>query len=280
MSLDKAYALFSIKENDKRPADTYAQRISNRLLKLQNVMNANNEVIVKYFKGIRDSLDALYTLSATLRHRKTEVIREITKQITKTEEEIAKAKKELGTLDSEENAKAIQNRNNTVATAEKKIEQLRTELLSIEEDEEYFNSLLGLNEKIESVLEPFTILKNEFSQNTVKDIYEAINRAGQLIGGFFMLSWEFSKIEDKYADYLGAISRDVDKAGKCIAVLQSTTDKYLDFDYYRKIREEREELFGASANAIRSAYELIMGNIGIKPAEGGSIRAIKCSPYI
>ena len=97
----------------------------------------------------------------------------------------------MGTLDSEENAKAIQNRNNTVATAEKKIEHLRAELLSIEADEEYFNSLLGLNEKIESVLEPFTILKNEFSQNTVKDIYEAINHTGQLIGGFFMLSWEF-----------------------------------------------------------------------------------------
>ena len=28
------------------------------------------------------------------------------------------------------------------------------------------------------------------------------------------------------------------------------------------------------------AYELIMGNIGIKPAESGNIRAIKCSPYI
>lgn len=280
VSLDKAHALFSIKENDKRPADTYAQRISNRLLKLQNVMDANNEVVVKYFKGIRDSLDALYTLSATLRHRKNEVVREITKQISKNEGEIAKAKKELGTLDSEENARAIKNRNNTVATAEKKMEQLRTELLSIEADEEYFNSLLGLNEKIESVLEPFTILKNEFSQNAVKDIYEAINRTGQLIGGFFMLSWEFSKIEDKYADYLGAISRDVDKVGKCIAVLQSTTDKYLDFDYYSKIREEREELSGASANAIRSAYELIMGNIGIKPAESGNIRAIKCSPYI
>lgn len=280
VSLDKAHALFSIKENDKRPADTYAQRISNRLLKLQNVMNANNEVVVKYFKGIRDSLDALYTLSVTLQHRKNEVIREITKQISKNEEEIAKAKKELEKLNPEENAVAIQNRNNTIEAAENKIEQLRAELLSIEADEEYFNSLRGLNEKIESVLEPFAILKNEFSQNTVKDIYEAINHTGQLIGGFFMLSWEFSKIEDKYADYLGAISRDVDNAGKCIAVLQSTTDKYLDFDYYSKIREEREELSGASANAIRGAYELIMGNIGIKPAESGNIRAIKCSPYI
>lgn len=280
MSLDKAHSLLSIKENDRRPADTYAQKISNRLLKLQNVMNANNEVMVKYFKGIRDTLDALYSLSAILRHRKSEVIREITKLISKNEEEMAKAQKELEKLNPEENAIAIQNRNNTVKAAEKKIEQLRVEISDVEEDEEYFLSLLSLNEKIESVLQTFDGLKNEFSQNTVKDIYEAINKTGQLIGGFFMLSWEFSKIDDKYKGYLGEIGKGVEKAGVCISVLQGTTEKYLDFEYYSRIREEREELANASSNAIKKAYEQIMGNIGIKPSESGNIRAIKCSPYI
>jgi DNA helicase IV len=280
VSLDKAYSLFSIKENDKRPADTYAQRISNRLLKLQNVMNANNEVVVKYFKGIRDALDALYSLSAILRHRKNEVIRELAKQITKNEEEIAKAQKEIEKLNQEENAVAIQNRTNTIEAAEKRIEQLRGEIANVEADEEYFSTLLSLNEKIKSVLKPFEGLKNEFSQNTAKDIYEAIDKTGQLIGGYFMLSWEFSKIDDKYMAYLGAISRDVEKAGNCIAVLQGTTEKYLDFDYYSRIREEREELANASLYAIKNAYEKIMGNIGIKPAESGNIHAVKCSPYI
>ncbi|MBQ6089650.1 MAG: hypothetical protein IJL07_00045 [Lachnospiraceae bacterium] len=279
VSLDKANALFSLKENETRPADTYAQRFGNRLLKLQNVINANNEVVVKYFKGIRDSLDALYTLSMTLRHRKNEVIREITKQISWNEEEIATARKELEKLDPVENVIAIKNRNENIEAAEKTIEQLHAELLSVETDE-YFTSILNLNAKIESVLEPFSTLKSEFSQNEVQDIYEAINRIGQLIGGFFMLSWEFSKIEDKYADYLGSISRGIDKAGKCIAVLQNTTDKYLDFDYYCRIKEEREELYKASVNALKRAYENIMGNIGIKPTESGNIRAIKCSPYI
>lgn len=278
--LDKAYALFSIKENDKRPVDTYSQRMSNRLLKLQNVMNANNEVVIKYFKGIRDALDALYSLSATLQHRKNDVIRELTKQIIKNKEEIVKAKKELEKLNPEENAVAIQNRNNMIEASEKKIEQLRTEILEVEADEEYFSSLINLNGKIESVLEPFAGLKDEFNQATVKDIYDVIDKTGQLIGGFFMLSWEFSKIEDKYMVYLGAISREVDKVGSCITVLQGTTEKYLDFDYYSRIREEQEALSNASSNAIKNAYELIMGNIGIKPAESSNIRAIKCSPYI
>lgn len=278
--LDKAYAVFSIKENDRRQADTYSQRISNRLLKLQSVMNANNEVVVKYFKGIRDALDAMYSLSATLRHRKNEMLRELTKQISKNEEEIAKAQKELEKLDPEENGVAIQNRKNTIEASEKNIEQFRVEISDVEADDEYFALLIELDMKLQSVVEPFAMLKNEFSQNTVQNIYDAINKTGQLIGGFFMLSWEFSKIEDKYMMHLGAISKDVEIVGSFITVLQGTTDKYLDFDYYSRIRAEREELSAASANAIKNAYELIMGKIGIKPAESGNIRAIKSSPYI
>ena len=98
VSLEKAYSVLSIKRNDRRVSDTHAQRISNRLLEIQDVLNANNQVVVKYFKGIRSVLDSLYTLSAVLRHRKNEVIREITKLISKSEEDIVKAEKELETI--------------------------------------------------------------------------------------------------------------------------------------------------------------------------------------
>ncbi|MDD3138343.1 MAG: AAA family ATPase [Lachnospiraceae bacterium] len=280
ISLEKAYALFHINESSRRAADTYAQRISNRLLNLQSVINANNEITTQYFKGIRDVLDSLSSLSSTLANRKNEVIRAITKQITENEEEISKAQKELEKLDPEENAIAVQNRNNTIDAAQKKIEQLRAEMVAVEADDEYFSSLRNLNTKIESVVEPFASIKNEYGQNTINDIYDAIDRTGQLIGGFFMLSWEISKIEDKYAFYLSAISRDVEKSGKAIATLQTRTEKYLDYEYYNQILEERDVLSDASSNAVKRAYELVMGNIGIKPTESGNIRAIKCSPYI
>ena len=280
VSLDKAYSLFSIRENNRRLDETYAHRFTNRLLELQNVLNANNQILVKYFKGIRAVLDSLYSLSVTLRHRKNEVIREITKQISKCVEEIAKSQKELKKLNPEENMVAIHNRNNIIEAAQKKMERLQAEISTVEADDEYFASLNEFNIKIESVLEPFSVLKNEFSHNSLKDIYDAIERIGQLIGGFFMLSWEFTKIEDKYQTYLGAISKDVEKAEKYVSILQNITEKYLDYDYYSKIIEESEILSDAMNNAINNAYELIMGNIGIKPAESGNIRAIKCSPYI
>lgn len=280
VSLDKAYSIFMIKEGERSCNSTYAQNISNRLLKLQNVINANNEVIIKYFKGIRDVLDALHTLDTVLRNRKFEVLRKIDKKISMNEKEIVKAHRELEKLNPEENSVAIQNRNSIIKDAQKQIENLQLEKESVEEDEEYFTSLLELNAKIQSVIEPFSKIKNEFNQNTVKEIYDVINGTGQLIGGYFMLSWELSKVDDKYASYLGTIDKVVDKIGQKISVLQGTTEKYLDFDYYSKILEERDILADANANAIKNAYELVMGNIGIKPNENGNIRAIKCSPYI
>ncbi len=280
VSLEKAYSVLSIKRNDRRVSDTHAQRISNRLLEIQDVLNANNQVVVKYFKGIRNVLDSLYTLSAVLRHRKNEVIREITKLISKSEEDIIKAEKELEKLNPEENEIAVQNRVRIIETAKNRIEQLRMEIASVEADTEYFDTLNELNKKIENVLEPFNNIKNEFSQNTANDIYSAIDKTGQLIGGFFLLAWEFSKIEDKYVSYLDEIKANVDKAEKCISILQGTTDKYLDFDYYSKIRKERENLSAASNNAIKQAYDTVMEKIGIKRAKSGNIRAIKCSPYL
>lgn len=280
VSLEKAYSLFSIKENDRRPAETYAQRISGRVLKLQSVLNANNEVIVKYFKGIRDVLETLYNLSASLQHRKTDIIREIRKMISKNEEDIAKANREVEKLDEVENAIAIQNRKEIIEAAFSNIKLLQLDISQVEKDDEYFALLNELNTKVESVLAPFSELKKEFSLNSVDDVYRAIDKAGQLIGGFFMLSWECSKIDNKYSGYLRAIDKIVDDAAKCISVLQSTTDKYLSYEYYSTINEEREILSNANMKAIKKAYEMVMGNIGIKPAESGNIRAIKCSPYI
>lgn len=181
---------------------------------------------------------------------------------------------------TQENVVAIKNRNNIIETEKNRIEQLQREIMDVEGDIEYFIILNELNKKIESVLEPFAGIKNSFGQNKEKDIYDALDRIGQLIGGFFMLLWEFSKIEDKYISYLGAIKVEVDKAEKCVSVLQGTADKYLDFDYYSKIKEERQILSIASDNAIKNAYEIIMEQVGIKRVENSNIRAIKCSPYI
>lgn len=280
VSLEKAYSLLSVKNNDRRASYTYAQKISNRLLEIQNILNVNNEIVMKYFKGIRNVVDALRTLSTVLCYRKNAVIRKITKEISDTKENINKAEKELEKLNPEKNEDAIKNRKNKIESAQRKILNLQKEICSVEDNTEYFATLNEFNQKIELILEPFSVIKNEFSQNKIEDIYNAIDKTGQLIGGFFMISWEFSKIEDLYEAYLGTIKSDVDKAEKYVEILQKITDKYLKFDYYNCIIEEREILSNTNTNAIKKAYEIIMENIGIQRDKSGKMSAIKCSPYI
>lgn len=280
-SLEKAYLILNVKENVNQLTNTYAQRINLRLLKLQNILNANREIIFTYFNGIRFVLETLNTLSATLCKRRSNVLHEINKQISKKRKEIENDQKELEKLDSEENEIAVSNRNSRITAAQNCIEYLKLDLVRVEADNVYFDTLLKVNEKIDLVLEPFSMLKNEFSKNEYKDIYDAIDKIGQLIGGFYMLSWEFSKIEDKYETYLGAIAKDVEKVGQCVRILQNTTEKYLDYEYFCKIKEERDVLEEANRNAIENAYKNVMKNIGAEFDEEEKLKkAIRFSPYI
>ena len=95
-----------------------------------------------------------------------------------------------------------------------------------------------------------------------------------------MLSWELSKIEDKYVAYMDSIESEVKAAQSCVGELQKISDKYLDCDYFSKIKKLNDILAEENANAIGNAYAYIMGKIGIKPNEKGTIKALKCSPYL
>lgn len=281
VSLEKAYSVLNLKESSrKRIENTYAQKISSRLVEIQNILSANNKVLGKYFREIRNALDALSDISFTLKHRKDDVLREIAKRITKNKADIHIAEIEIKKLNPDKNVAALQNRKNTIDIAQQHIEELEKKRVDVESDTEYFSSLLALNLKFEALLEPFNGFHRFFSQNMENVVYEAIDKIGRLIGGYFMLAWELSRIEDKYEIYLGAISKEVQKASHCISVLQETTDKYLSFDYYSAIRKERDFLMDYSAHAIKKAYEQIMGKIGVKPTEKGNLSAVRCSPYL
>lgn len=281
VSLEKAYTILTLKEsNSKRPENTYAQKISSRLVKIQNILSANNEVLSKYFREIRNILDALSTVSFTLKHRKDDVLKEIAKRIAKNEAEINLSEIEIKKLNPDKNVDAIQNRRNIIDIAQQRIEELEEKRAVVEADTEYFSSLLALNLKFEALQEPFKGFNRVFSQNMENAVYEAIDKIGQLIGGYFMLAWELSRIEDKYEIYLGSISKEVQKASHCISALQETTDKYLNIDYYSEIREERDFLTDYSAHAIKNVYEQIMGKIGVKRTEKGNLSAVRCSPYL
>lgn len=280
LPLEKAYSVLEISEDVQKREDTYAQRIHNRLLKLQAILRANDKVLNKYYREVKDSIEAFNTLNLTLRNRKSNTIREINKRISLTKKETSRIELEIKKLDPSRNAVAIENRKAKLEAINKRITMLTLQKSTVEADTEYFASLLKVNQKLEAAIRPFKVARLEFSQNTKEDIYGLVDDVGALIGAFYMLSWELSKIEDKYMSYLNAIKRDIDKIEQSISVLQAISDRYLDLSYYKKIREESDALSEVNSTAIKKAYEFIMGKIGYLAEKDGSIRAIKSSPYI
>lgn len=279
ISLEKAHNTLNLKENDGKEGKTFAQKIGYRLSEIQKILNANNDVLVKYFKAIIDSLASLRGLVSTLRYRKKNLLREITKSITKQEAEIEKAQKELEKLDPEANAVAVKNRNNTIEASQKKITEFKNFEKDVNADIEYFNSLSELGNKIEDDIRLYDNIKSEYIQNTVEDVYIAIAIRDGFISSFKTLLEALLTIEDKYVFYLGAISKEVNKAKESMDSLRTINDRYLDIEYYGSLRQIREVLTNISSEGIKSAYKYVMGKLGIKHNQG-SIRAIKSSPYI
>ena len=280
ISLDEAYEILKLKETSRTRGTTYAHRIGNRMSKMQDVLSANDDVLRRYFNIIVEMLDTLRTFSTSLKYRKDGLKREVLKERTKLNDGIIRANKELEKLDPELNSVAIEHRVELITESEKRIIELDEYDKEVEKDDEYFNSLLDFNRNIIAVLEPFKDLKNEFSGNSIKDIYDAIHKIKFLLGGCSLIAWEFSKIGDKYSEYLEPLSKNVERIEQIVNALQRQKEEYLDLEYYQKIEHFRNALTNINSNITKSAYEFIMAKIGIRRNESGTIRAVKCSPYI
>ena len=283
VSLKEAYELLGLRRKTTRieNAKTFAEKINRQILEIQSVLSSNSNVLHKYYQRLTESIRSFNLLGYELSRRKSKILNEITKKITKLDDEIRKAVEELGRLNPQVNSVAVKNRNMLISLAQKDIDALDAEKKRIDADEQYFDSLIKLKEKIESITKLFARLNLEdYSQNDTEELYEALDNIGQLIGGYYMISWEYSRIEEKYSEYAEPIEDYMNRINQRITALQNLSDKYLDHFYYKKIADEEKRLQNVSENAIQEAYMNIMTHIGVNSNRSRSIRTIKCSPYL
>lgn len=280
VSLTSAYSELGLRTTLRRRGNSYAQRLSFFLIDLQEVLNANNSIIIKYFKHARDVIIALRTLRDTLDYRKKAAVQEVMKRISFDKDAIKQREYEISKLDPIQNAIAIKNRKDDIARITNRVKDFEDMITSIESDESYFSSIDVIGRKINKVIKPFNEINLEYSIGNAKEIYEVIYRAGELIGAYYMIAWELSKTGDKYSYLLNPINLTVQKVESAVSVLQNTKDRYLTYDYYCKIIAEQKRLSDAQNIAIRNAYESIMERVGIKRDDEGTIIALRCSPYL
>lgn len=95
-----------------------------------------------------------------------------------------------------------------------------------------------------------------------------------------MISWNLSKVEDKYSDYQETIADLLGKAQSCVNILQNENKKYLEYSYFTQIKNKCDLLIQMNEGIVKNAYAFIMNKIGIKESDNGKIRALSCSPYL
>ena len=199
--LEQASQILSMQLKSVDLGEDYLHQIRSRVLNCQKIINANYAVLSHYYAKIQDALDALYKLSTALRHRKDTTIRGINKKISNEKEVISSAQKEISKFDEEINQIAIRNRKLKIQDANERIEILKDTLNKVDEDDKYFKSLMDVAKKLQDELTVFENMENEFSQNNDDTIKGIVNNIGRIIGAYFMISWDLSKVEDKYSEY-------------------------------------------------------------------------------
>lgn len=278
--LEPASQTLSVPLNLTDLEENYLLQIRSRVLNCQKIINANNVILSQYYAEIRNTLDALDMLGTALRHRKDNTIRNIYKAISKEKGTISDAQKKLKTYDPVINTQAIENRKIEINEANDKIKILKSTLNSVYEDDGYFKNLVNIGEKLQEALNIFENLKKEYAQNDDDTINEAVNNIGKIIGAYFMISWDLSKVEDKYSDYQETISDLLGKAQSCVNILQNENKKYLEYSYFTQIKNKCDLLIQMNEGIVKNAYAFIMNKIGIKESDNGKIRALSCSPYL
>ncbi len=278
--LEPASQTLSVPLNLVDSGKNYLSQIRSRVLNCQKIINANNVILSQYYAEIRDTLDALDSLSTVLRHRKDNTIRNINRAISKEKKIISDAQKKMKTYDPVVNAQAIENRKIEINEANDKIEFLKSTLDSVYEDDGYFKKLVNIGEKLQEALNIFENLKKEYAQNDDDTINEAVNNIGKIIGAYFMILWDLSKVEDKYSEYQESIAELLGKAQSCVNILQNENKKYLEYSYFTEIKNKCDLLIQMNESIVKNAYAFIMNKIGIKESDNGKIRALSCSPYL
>lgn len=278
--IEKGLEIFKIDEKNLNKDITYLQKITSKLLIIQSIINENSRVLSLYFNLIKEAMTSIQRISVSLKYCKQNILKEINKIISSNEAEIVNAEKELKKLDENINEKAIANRKKTIEQARGNIDRLKTKIYRINGDDEYFNFMVEYSKKIENNFQSFLKLKSEYGQNEMEELYDAIENIGQLIGLFFMISWECNKIDDKYEDYVDKIRDEIDKAQIQIRVLQATNDKYLSFKEYNEIIELRNQLNYIRESAAKNAYDMILKKVGIKENKNGKMPTQNYSAYL
>ena len=277
--LDKAYKVLNLNPAVIKKDGAISKIINQKQIELEKILRSNFEIVVSYFKALKSAIEKYRVLMQTLLGRKGDVERYYLRLINQEEEKIKEAQKEIDSLDPEKNIVAFKNREATIEEA-KRNKQNYIENLEETRQDTYFDELETVGNEMNSTIESYSGFPSDSDSREIHKIYEAIGKIRKFIGDYYSLDWMLSRIEDKYVFYASPLKDKTDELQSAVEYLRTLKVPFLEYDYFEKIEKAKDSLAEYSEKAIKRTYISIMGKLGVKPNERGTVRALRCSPYL
>lgn len=277
-----AYEMLNLKEVIKgKVAITPANRIYEKIVKIQAVIKRNNDNLRSYHRNTFELLTQLNEFARQLETREIAVTRGIAKQIAQEEKIIAEKEREINKIENREDHEVkYQNRLNSIKAAQNRITDLKETQEIVELDESYFDMLKTKAEQIRRRLELFADVKSERMDMSLTEQYQMIMNKEALCVSCNEIIKEVSLIEDPYWEYAKSIVSGIEKLKQPLINLATNNSLYLPQDYLQKLLDTNTYYSEAVINTVHKIYLLLMKKLGQEPDGKGNLDALECSPYL
>lgn len=276
------YKLLNLKE--QLLADTAVTpvvRIRREAVKIQKLINANDNSLKSYHRDIVDVLSYLDEFARMLESRMTAVSRGIAKKIAAEEKTITEKERDISKIDNlEEHEVKYLNRLNAIKAAQNRIADLRETIEIVELDIEYFEKLKKKANQIRQILSLFTSVNSERIEMTLEEQYQAIANIEILCVGCSAVLLEIAQMEDPYWEYTRSLISEYKKIEPILERLKENKSLYLPQDYLQKLMDTNAYLTDISENTVQKIYLSLMKRLGQEPDDKGKLDALECSPYL
>lgn len=275
------YEILKLKEQStSKVAVTPVERIREEVLKIQNVINANDNSLRTYHRNIVDLLVQLEECARMLESRKVAVRRGILRLIAAEEKTIAEKQKEINKINIEEHEVMYQNRVNSIKASNAKIEDLKETQEIVDLDDAYFERLKDLAKKLRQLLSLFSMMKNERIEMSLNEQYQGIGNKDLLCANVEEFLREAECLEDPYWEFSHSMLPECKKLKPLLEKLKSNHSLYVSQEYLDKLINAKNYFADITENIVQKIYLSFMKKFGQVQDEKGRLDALEFSPYL
>ena len=249
-------------------------------VQLQELLNANNENLRKYFRSITRLIAELNNMERMLTARKEAVLRSINKEITLEETVLLNAKRDLSIINRALHPRMYNNRLRTIQTTTEIIRNLHETKNAIESNDDYFANLRSIAESINRLKALLNITKQDIDRPSTELMYRAAVLRDVFVNDSLSIVEQVFVLEDPYTEYVERLAGEAMNLTPHIDEVRSIADPVLEYEYYGKLKKRSKYLKLLSEHIDEDIYDHVMSRQGIQKNDKGEYPTYTFTPYL